>query len=119
MLAEPRSARLLEKRPAPSCRRTVGTWAIEEEGYSQRRACGLLGIDPDARAALTSPNDPPARAIAAGPEWMAGKVVILDIDAMEAATSSSRRGPSCPPEAAHVGRFRAPGSPSPSPRPSR
>ena len=22
------------------------TWAIEEKGYSQRRACGLVGLDP-------------------------------------------------------------------------
>jgi hypothetical protein len=34
------------------------TWAIEEEGYSQRRACGLIGIEPKTyRYASTGDDD--------------------------------------------------------------
>src|SRR5690606_13052112 len=30
----------------PGSRRNAVTWAIENKGYSQRRACGLVGIEP-------------------------------------------------------------------------
>ena len=30
----------------PGARRTAVTWAIEKKGYSQRRACGLIGMEP-------------------------------------------------------------------------
>ena len=30
----------------PSSRRKAVTWAIEQKGYSQRRACRLVGIEP-------------------------------------------------------------------------
>ena len=30
----------------PSLRRRAVTWAIKEKGYSQRRACGLVGLQP-------------------------------------------------------------------------
>jgi putative transposase len=30
----------------PGSRRKAVTWAIDQKGYSQRRACGLAGIDP-------------------------------------------------------------------------
>jgi putative transposase len=39
------------------------TWAIEEKGYSQRRACGLVGLDPKAyRYASRRPDDTVVRA---------------------------------------------------------
>jgi len=37
---------LLAKLLTPSSRRKAVTWAIEEKGYSQRRACRLVGIEP-------------------------------------------------------------------------
>src|SRR5258707_936679 len=40
------SARLSEKLLTPSSRRMVVTWAIDEKGYSQRRACVLIGMEP-------------------------------------------------------------------------
>ena len=30
----------------PGSRRTAVSWAIEDKGYSQRRACRLVGLDP-------------------------------------------------------------------------
>jgi putative transposase len=34
------------------------TWAIEEKGYSQRRACGLVGMEPKTyRYTSTQPED--------------------------------------------------------------
>ncbi len=30
----------------PGARRTAVTWAIEQKGYSQRCACGLIGMEP-------------------------------------------------------------------------
>ena len=30
----------------PSARRNAVDWAIQEKGYSQRRACAVVGIDP-------------------------------------------------------------------------
>jgi putative transposase len=39
------------------------TWAIEEKSYSQRRACGLVGLHPRAyRFASTRPDDSVLRA---------------------------------------------------------
>ena len=39
------------------------TWAIEEKGYSQRRACGLVGMEPKMyRNASTRPEDAGVRA---------------------------------------------------------
>jgi putative transposase len=39
------------------------TWAIEEKGYSQRRACGLIGMEPKTyRYASTRPDDAGVRA---------------------------------------------------------
>jgi putative transposase len=39
------------------------TWAIEKKGYSQRRACGLIGLEPKTyRYASTRPDDAGLRA---------------------------------------------------------
>ena len=39
------------------------TWAIEEKSYSQRRACGLVGLDPKTyRYASRRPDDAAVRA---------------------------------------------------------
>ena len=47
----------------PSARRTAVTWAIEEKGYSQRRACGLIGMEPKTyRYASSRPEDTGVRA---------------------------------------------------------
>ncbi|MFD1304194.1 IS3 family transposase [Methylobacterium marchantiae] len=46
----------------PSARRTVVSWAIEEKGYSQRRACGLIGLEPKTyRYASTCGDDAAVR----------------------------------------------------------
>lgn len=38
------------------------TWAIDEKGYSQRRACRLVGLQPKTyRYASTRPDDGPLR----------------------------------------------------------
>ena len=38
------------------------TWAIEQKGYSQRRACGLIGMEPKTyRYASTRPEDAAVR----------------------------------------------------------
>ncbi|CDX24925.1 hypothetical protein MPL3356_490014 [Mesorhizobium plurifarium] len=42
----------------PGSRRNAVSWAMEEKGYSQRRACGLVGIDPRVyRYRSTRPDD--------------------------------------------------------------
>ena len=41
----------------PSSRRMVVTWAIDEKGYSQRRACALIGIAPKTYRYTTSRGD--------------------------------------------------------------
>ena len=42
----------------PSLRRRAVTWAIREKGYSQRRACGLVGLEPKTyRYASKRPDD--------------------------------------------------------------
>jgi putative transposase len=33
------------------------TWAIEEKSYSQRRACGLIGLDPKTYRYASRPSD--------------------------------------------------------------
>ncbi|MHC2463507.1 hypothetical protein ACVIHD_002519 [Bradyrhizobium embrapense] len=39
------------------------TWAVDEKGYSQRRACRLVGLQPKTyRYASTRPDDGPLRA---------------------------------------------------------
>ena len=39
------------------------TWAIEKKGYSQRRACGLIGMEPKTyRYASARPDDAGVRA---------------------------------------------------------
>ena len=39
------------------------TWAISEKGYSQRRACGLVGLEPKTyRYASSRPEDAGVRA---------------------------------------------------------
>ena len=43
------------------------TWAIEEKSYSQRRACGLVGLHPKTyRYASTRPDDARLAAAAEG-----------------------------------------------------
>ena len=47
-----------KKRLTPRARRDAVTWAIAEKGYSQRRACGLVGIAPKTyRYASIRPDD--------------------------------------------------------------
>ena len=47
----------------PSLRRRAVTWAIQEKSYSQRRACGLVGLHPKTyRYASTRPDDARLRA---------------------------------------------------------
>jgi putative transposase len=47
----------------PSLRRRAVTWAINEKGYSQRRACRLIGLQPKTyRYASTRPDDGALRA---------------------------------------------------------
>ena len=42
----------------PSLRKRAVTWAVQEKGYSQRRACGLVGLHPKTyRYASTRPDD--------------------------------------------------------------
>ena len=42
----------------PSLRRRAVTWAVREKGYSQRRACGLVGLHPKTyRYASKRPGD--------------------------------------------------------------
>ncbi len=42
----------------PGLRRRAVTWAIEEKGYSQRRACSLVGLHPNTyRYASARPDD--------------------------------------------------------------
>lgn len=42
----------------PGARRTAVTWAIEQNGYAQRRACGLIGMEPKTyRYASIRPDD--------------------------------------------------------------
>src|SRR5262249_36052581 len=41
----------------PSSRRMVVTWAVDEKGYSQRRACALIGIAPKTYRYVTSRDD--------------------------------------------------------------
>src|SRR5262249_29181735 len=41
----------------PSSRRMVVTWAIDQKGYSQRRACGLIGIAPKTYRYVTARAD--------------------------------------------------------------
>lgn len=42
----------------PGARRSAVTWAISEKGYSQRRACGLVGLEPKVyRYASKRPGD--------------------------------------------------------------
>src|SRR6201994_3623153 len=42
----------------PSLRRRAVTWAIDEKGYSQRRACRLVGLQPKTyRYASIRPDD--------------------------------------------------------------
>ncbi|SFG34315.1 hypothetical protein SAMN05192565_1022 [Methylobacterium gossipiicola] len=41
-----RCVRRWEKLLTPGARRTAVNWAIEEKGYSQRRAYGLIGLEP-------------------------------------------------------------------------
>ena len=51
----------------PRSRRMVVTWAIDEKGYSQRRACRLIGIEPKTyRYASSRGDDAAVRAAAAG-----------------------------------------------------
>ncbi|WHQ68565.1 IS3 family transposase [Methylorubrum extorquens] len=46
----------------PGARRTAVRWAIEEKGYSQRRACGLIGLEPKTyRYASTRSDDAAVR----------------------------------------------------------
>ncbi|GJE67223.1 hypothetical protein LNAOJCKE_4451 [Methylorubrum aminovorans] len=46
----------------PGARRTAVSWAIEEKGYSQRRACGLIELAPKTyRYASTRGDDAPVR----------------------------------------------------------
>jgi hypothetical protein len=37
---------MLGKRLKPGSRRNALNWAMKEKGYSQRRVCGTLNIDP-------------------------------------------------------------------------
>ena len=47
----------------PGSRRALVNWAIEEKSYSQRRACGLIGLDPKTyRYASRPPDDVELRA---------------------------------------------------------
>ena len=47
----------------PSLRRRAVTWAVREKGYSQRRACGLVGLHPKTyRYASKRPGDEELRA---------------------------------------------------------
>lgn len=39
-------ARCWEKLLTPGSRRNAVNWAISNKGYTQRKACGLVGIDP-------------------------------------------------------------------------
>ncbi|HEX2680648.1 MAG TPA: IS3 family transposase [Candidatus Dormibacteraeota bacterium] len=41
----------------PSSRRMVVTWAVDEKGYSQRRACALIGIAPKTYRYVSSRSD--------------------------------------------------------------
>ena len=51
----------------PSARRRAVSWAIEEKSYSQRRACGLVGLEPKTyRYASTRPDDGAVAAAAEG-----------------------------------------------------
>jgi putative transposase len=51
-----------KKIPTPSLRRRAMTWAINEKGYSQRRACRLVGLQPKTyRYAAARPDDGPLR----------------------------------------------------------
>ena len=48
---------------APGVRCTTVTWAIKQQGYSQRRACGLVGLEPETyRYASKLPGDGEIRA---------------------------------------------------------
>jgi transposase-like protein len=57
----PRGAR--KKLLRPGSRRAFVNWAVEEKSYSQRRACGLIGLDPKIyRYASRRSNDAELRA---------------------------------------------------------
>ena len=47
-----------KKLRTPGAQRTAVTWAIEDKGYSQRRACGFIGMEPKTyRYASSRPDD--------------------------------------------------------------
>ena len=46
MLMHRRCRRCSEKNLTPGLRKCAVTWAIREKNYSQRRACGLVGLHP-------------------------------------------------------------------------
>ena len=47
----------------PGSRRRAVTWLIEQKGYSQRRVCGLVGLEPKTyRYASKRPDDCEIRA---------------------------------------------------------
>jgi len=52
-----RAGRTIPLLLTPSSRRMVVTWAIDERGYSQRRACTLIGIAPKSYRYVTSRDD--------------------------------------------------------------
>lgn len=43
---QPRAARCSEKTSEARSRRAFVNWAFDEKSYSQRRACGLIELDP-------------------------------------------------------------------------
>ena len=54
---------MLAKLLTPGARRLAVTWAMKEKGYSQRRACGLVGLAPKTyRYASRRPGDGAVRA---------------------------------------------------------
>jgi hypothetical protein len=50
--------RMVQQLLTPSLRKRAVTWAVRERGFSQRRACGLVGLHPKtSRYASTRPDD--------------------------------------------------------------
>ena len=57
-----RTRRVIPLIVTPGLRRRAVTWAIDEKGYSQRRACRLVGLQPKTyRYVSTRPDDGPLR----------------------------------------------------------